>query len=68
MTGITCTSVPAGKKTAALVYVLAFSAVLFIGILIMAYVVTKQSHPIVLDEHGKPVAAAPVQTVPQAGG
>jgi hypothetical protein len=28
---------------------------LFIGILIFAYVVTKQANPILLDEHGRPL-------------
>jgi len=40
----------------ALVYFLAFVFLLFIGILIFCYVVTKRTNPIYLDEHGKPVA------------
>lgn len=31
---------------------------LFIGILIFAYVVTKQANPVLLDEHGRPLEAA----------
>jgi preprotein translocase subunit SecG len=30
-------------------------AVIFIGILVMAYVISKRANPIILDEHGKPV-------------
>jgi len=40
-----------------LVYVLAFVSMLFVGILIFCYVVTKRTNPVYLDEHGKPVAA-----------
>jgi hypothetical protein len=32
---------------------------LFIGILIFCYIVTKRTHPIFLDEHGKPTNALP---------
>jgi len=31
---------------------------IFIGILIFVYIVTKRTHPIFLDEHGKPTNAA----------
>ena len=36
---------------------LAFIFVLFIGILVMAYFVTKSANPILLDEKGQPVNA-----------
>lgn len=38
----------------------------FIGILIFAYVVTKRTHPIYLDEHGRPVNAEPASQSSQA--
>jgi len=47
-----------GKKPAPLAYFLGFVFVLFIGILIFCYVVTKRTNPIYLDEHGKPVNAS----------
>jgi hypothetical protein len=31
---------------------------LFIGILIVVYIITKQAHPILLDEHGRPIEAS----------
>jgi len=40
-----------------LVYFLVFVFLLFVGILVFCYVVTKRANPIYLDEHGKPVAA-----------
>jgi hypothetical protein len=36
---------------------LAFIFVLFIGILVMAYFVSKRANPILLDEKGRPVNA-----------
>ncbi len=54
---------PAGvrpRQGSPLAYFLVLVSVIFIGILIFAYVVTKRSHPIYLDEHGKPVNAEPV--------
>jgi len=36
---------------------LGFVVVVFIGILVMAYVISKRANPIILDEHGKPVNA-----------
>jgi hypothetical protein len=41
-----------------LLYVLGFVFVLFIGILLFAYVVTKRTNPIYVDERGKPVATS----------
>jgi uncharacterized protein YneF (UPF0154 family) len=37
--------------------VLALVSVLFIGILIGTYIVTKRANPIMLDERGRPLAA-----------
>jgi len=47
-----------GKKPAALAYFLGFVFVLFIGILVFCYAVTKRTNPVFLDEHGKPAAAS----------
>ena len=44
------------KKPAPLTYFLGFVFVLFIGILIFCYVITKRTNPVFLDQHGKPVA------------
>lgn len=43
------------KQRPPLVYFLAFIFVLFIGILIFCYIVTKRTNPVFLDSHGKPV-------------
>jgi len=48
------------KKQAPLTYFLWFVFTLFIGILIVCYVITKRTNPVELDEHGKPVASSPV--------
>ncbi len=45
------------KRPAPLLYFLVFIFVLFIGILIFCYAVTKRANPVFLDSHGKPVAA-----------
>ena len=37
--------------------VLSLIFVLFVGILIFVYVVTKRTNPVILDQHGKPVTA-----------
>jgi len=47
-----------GKKPAPLAYFLGFVFVLFIGILVFCYAVTKRANPVYLDEHGKPAAAS----------
>ena len=47
------------KKPAFLTYFLGFVFVLFIGILIFTYVVTKRTNPVMLDQNGKPVASEP---------
>ena len=41
-------------------YVLMLISVLFIGILIFCYVVTKRANPVLVDVHGKPVAEGSV--------
>jgi hypothetical protein len=41
------------KKAAPLTYFLGVIFVMFIGILIFCYVVTKRANPVFLDEHGK---------------
>ncbi len=45
------------KRPAPLLYFLVFVFVLFIGILIFCYAVTKGANPVFLDSQGKPVAA-----------
>lgn len=44
------------KQGSPLAYFLGFIFVLFIGILIFCYVVTKRASPVFVDVHGKPVA------------
>ena len=46
------------KKPAPLTYFLGVIFVLFIGILVFCYAVTKRTNPVFLDEHGKPAAAS----------
>jgi len=43
------------RKPAPLTYFLGFIFVLFIGILVFCYAVTRRTNPVYLDEHGKPV-------------
>ncbi len=55
------------KQGSPLLYFLYFVMALFIGILIFAYIITKRTQPIFLDEHGKPTNAQPApQTSSQA--
>jgi len=42
------------RKPAPLTYFLWVVFVLFIGILVFCYTVTKRTNPVFLDEHGKP--------------
>ncbi len=56
---------PPVKQGSPLLYFLVFVSATFIGILIFAYVVTKQAHPIYLDQNGRPVNSAPAHTHPQ---
>ncbi len=46
------------KSRPFLTYVLAFVTTLFIGLLVFTYIVAKRASPVLLDEHGKPVASA----------
>jgi len=52
------TSIPASpvrKQSTPLSYLLIFVFILFIGILVVVYVITRRTNPIQLDEHGKQV-------------
>jgi len=46
------------KKPAPLAYFLGVVFVLFIGILVFCYVITKRTNPVFLDEHGKPTTTS----------
>lgn len=46
------------KQASPLLYFLSFIFVLFIGILIFCYVVTKRTNPVFIDANGKPVASS----------
>jgi len=50
---------PARKQSTPLSYLLIFVFALFIGILVVAYIITRQTEPIQLDEHGKQVNSQP---------
>jgi hypothetical protein len=54
MTNVEAHAAQGQRKSPALLYLLLFVFVLFIGILVMVYFVTKHSNPVMLDEHGKP--------------
>ena len=56
------TKTSASKPRPPLLYFLGLVMVIFIGILIFAYVVTKQTNPVFLDEHGKPVSSQAAHT------
>ena len=43
------------RRPPAIVVVIWLMSAMFIGILIFAYVVTKRTNPIFLDEHGRPL-------------
>ena len=47
----------ARRQSSVLLIALALVAALFIGILVMVYVVSKRANPVLLDEIGKPVNA-----------
>ena len=50
---------PASRKQGTpLLYFLIFMSVIFIGILIFCYAITKRTNPIYVDVNGKPVAAS----------
>jgi hypothetical protein len=60
MSAITMASnLPTKKKPAFLTYFLGAVFLMFIGILIFVYVVTKHTNPVMLDQNGKPVASEP---------
>jgi len=58
MSTVSVASQRPGKKPAPLTYFLGFVFVLFIGILVFCYAVTKRTNPVFLDEHGRPAAAS----------
>lgn len=45
------------NQTSPLMYLLVVTFLIFIGILIFCYAVTKRTHPIYVDERGNPVNA-----------
>ena len=47
------------KQRPAFFYFLMVVMAIFIGILMFCYIVTKQAHPVFLDEHGKPTNSQP---------
>ena len=59
MNHVTTVEIPVRKQGSPLLYFLAMVMAVFIGILIFVYIVTKRTHPIFLDEHGKPTNALP---------
>ena len=59
MDNVMTAGTPARKQGSPLLYFLYFVMALFIGILIFCYIVTRRTHPIFLDEHGKPTNAQP---------
>ena len=62
MSTLTITPEPRRAQGSPLVYFLGLVMVIFIGILIFCYVVTKRTHPVFLDEHGKPVNSQAAHT------
>ena len=59
MNQVPITATPDQKQGSPLLYFLGVMMAIFIGILIFAYIVTKRTHPIFLDEHGHPTNAQP---------
>ena len=59
MSQATTIAIPDRKQGSPLLYFLGVVMAIFIGILIFAYIVTKRTHPIFLDEHGHPTNAQP---------
>ena len=57
MSGTSTTKAARPRQGSPLAYFLMFVSCIFIGILIFAYMVTKRTHPIYVDEHGNPVNA-----------
>ena len=58
MSTLSVTSDTPRKKAVPLTYFLSATFVLFIGILIFCYAVTKRANPVFLDEHGKVVTSS----------
>jgi len=58
----TTSATPVRKQGSPLLYFLGLVMTIFIGILIFTYIVTKRTHPILLDEHGKPTNAQPASS------
>lgn len=50
------------KQGAILMLTLSLVTLLFIGILVTAYIVAKRANPVILDESGKPVGARLTET------
>jgi hypothetical protein len=67
MSSMQATSQVANKKSTPFAYFLGFVFVLFIAILIVCYVITKRSNPILLDQHGKPVATSSAHSLFEKG-
>jgi len=61
-------NLPKRNQGPALAYLLVFVFALFIGILVVVYVITRRSNPIMLDEHGKPVSSTSICCPTQNGG
>ena len=61
MNNATTAATPPRKQGSPLLYFLFFVMAVFIGILIVVYIITKRTHPIFLDEHGKPTNAEPAK-------
>lgn len=59
MSSMPASSQVVSKKSTPFAYFLGFVFVLFIAILIVCYIITNRSNPILLDQHGKPVATSP---------
>jgi len=51
------TKTSASRPRPPLLYFLGLVMAIFIGILVFAYVVTKRTNPVFLDQHGKPVTS-----------
>ncbi len=49
------TPVTKSRRPPAIVVVWCLMSAMFIGILVFAYVVTKRTNPIYVDEHGRPL-------------
>lgn len=45
------------RRSPFLIFFLAFVSAIFVAILIFVYFVTKQAHPIMLDDHGREIGA-----------